>query len=89
MYMLCLIAVSTKYPRTLSKVKNAYLNSITMFESAYCSWYTRHWQGDVTQRWVPNVLSAVLCITCASGVKFLPETFQKPLEDTFAEKSPK
>lgn len=85
--MQCLVAVNTKYSSSFSNVDNVYLNEITRYDRAYCSWYTRHWQGDVTQRWVPNVLFAVLCIVCASGVYFLPETFQKALEDTFSEKT--
>lgn len=81
--------IRTKYSNTPFKVENFNLNNIAMRVRAYRSWYTRLWQGDVTQRWVPNVLSAVLCVASACGVTFVPESFQKALEDTFAEKSPK
>lgn len=39
--------------------------------------------GDATLPWVPNVLAAVLAVISACLVVFLPESFQKVLEDTF------
>ncbi|EEC04814.1 sugar transporter, putative [Ixodes scapularis] len=39
--------------------------------------------GDATLPWVPNVLAAVLALISACLVVFLPESFQKVLEDTF------
>ncbi|CAN7977654.1 unnamed protein product [Ixodes persulcatus] len=39
--------------------------------------------GDATLPWVPNVLAAVLAVVSACLVVFLPESFQKVLEDTF------
>ncbi|KAM7300553.1 uncharacterized protein ISCGN_016165 [Ixodes scapularis] len=39
--------------------------------------------GDATLPWVPNVVAAVLALISACLVVFLPESFQKVLEDTF------
>ncbi|XP_037576131.1 solute carrier family 22 member 4 [Dermacentor silvarum] len=76
------VQLSETYPTVVRSVAMGFCYTLGRLGSALAPFFDD--LGEATQPWVPNVVSAGLCIAGAGASWLLPESFQKTLEDGFS-----
>lgn len=79
------VQMSETYPTVVRSVALGFCYTLGRIGSALAPFFDD--LGQATQLWVPNVLAASLCLTGATAALFLPESFQKTLEDGFVKQN--
>lgn len=76
------VQMSETFPTVVRSVALGFCYTLGRIGSAVAPFFDD--LGHATQPWVPNVVAAALCVAGAISALFLPESFEKTLEDGFA-----